>query len=212
MPRNVPEEVLDKILGKSKMSIPSTEKKKDGTMRKDRSIQKKSFVKEGRRSGGPVNPRGGRYKSETVREQLSGGVGTHPQEGKTSRGRDIYNEMVVKKEKRKGFPDAEAYPRLAQETIGAIGRDNFYNMPFDQAAEVLGIAGKLPPDAASRYAMLPPNRKGTFWIRQVQDMKRNPADVLAEVATGPVDNGTQMMPPEQKKSIEEDILQQMLGK
>lgn len=210
MPRNVPEEVLDRILGKDKVSIPSTEKKKDGTPRKDRSIQKKSFVKQGRKSGGPVNPRGGRYKSETVREQLSSGVGTHPQEGPTSRGRDIYNEMVVKKEKRRGFPDDQAYPRLAQETIGAIGRDNFYSMPFDQAAEILGVKGKLSPDAASRYAMLPPNRKGSFWLRQAKELKRNPDEILAEVATGPVEIGSEMMPADEVKSVQEDILKQMM--
>lgn len=206
MPRNVPESVLDTILGKSTVKMPSATMKKDGTPRAPHDMQKKTLVKQTRASGGNVNPRGGRYKSEDVRHQLQGGVGSHPQEGKTSRERDMYNENVVKAEKRRDFPNEQAYPRLAQQTIEQIGRDKFYAMPFAQAAEILGIGGGVNEAA---YQALAPNQKGNFWLKSVRDGKAAAVDAAA-LATTPVESRSDPALVPSTESVADEILKKML--
>jgi len=209
MSRTIPDFILDQILGKDKMMVASTRTLKSGDPAQPRSMMKKTVMKRGREAGGPINPRGGRYKSETLRDQLDSGVGTHPEEGPSSRYRNLYNENVVKKEKRKDFPDAQAYPKLAEETINQIGRDTFLKMPYTQAAEILGIKGGMDENA---YATLKPNQKSSFWTSAAQDMKRAPIDILNEVraATTPVatNRDPELVP---QDDIKAQILKEMLG-
>lgn len=170
MARRVPNYLIEQVLGKEKTVDGSTptKKKKDGSDAKKRGIQKKSIVTRGRKDVGMKNPRGGRYSSQDVRQQLSGRPGDHPQDAKSSLVDDLFNEGIVKAEKKKSFDrnDPKVTSRLFKETISAIGSKKFYENPnYGSAAEQLGLEEekKLSPKQEANYGAMTPKMRRQFW-------------------------------------------------
>lgn len=109
--RKVPSWLMNQILGKEK--VESGEPLKKGGRR---SIMKTTALRRGRKDPGQRNPRGGRYKSEDIQQQLTGPVGSHGEEGKQ------VQEDVVKKimaaERGKNFNREDVLRRLEAEKSG----------------------------------------------------------------------------------------------
>lgn len=109
--RKVPSWLLDQLLGKEK--IASGEPMKKGGRRM---IQEKTALQRGRKDAGQRNPRGGRYKSEDIQQQLKGPVGSHGEEGKQVQ-QDVVKKIMAA-ERGKNFNREDVLRRIEADKAG----------------------------------------------------------------------------------------------
>lgn len=94
--RRVSEDILNTVLGKDKTV--NALRTKGGR----NEIQKKSVLKAGRKDAGMRNPRGGRNLSQDMPTQMSGAVGTHPEDAaQTDVQRDVISRILGNENKKK---------------------------------------------------------------------------------------------------------------
>jgi len=176
MPRQVPNWLLDEILGNEGRA----KTKKDGTPSKAKPKQYKTMVKEGRKDPGMKNPRGGRYLNQTSREQLTAPVGGMPQPGPESIANMIMNEGIMRREGRRGFDknDPKVMANLRKDTIEGVGKDEFLAIPDPlQAAEMIGMEIEASDRDIQKYQALKPTQRMTFWNRVI----KNPDAPISEM-------------------------------
>jgi hypothetical protein len=163
--RQVPDFLLDEILGKDKTANYGSLTKQG----KPRMVQKKSMLKQFRKSGGrPPNPRGGRFMNESIQHQLRGPVGSHPDIPKDrSSFESNLVDQLMRSERKKTFKDEEFGPteKVFRDTIDSVGKDKFMKMDFGSAAGVLGMekSHKLTPEDSSAYSVLTPKQRTGVW-------------------------------------------------
>jgi hypothetical protein len=183
--RQVPNRVLDEILGKDTMS-------RDVSDLKARKVQKKTIIKEGRKGGGYNNPRGGDFTSRDVYEQLEAPVGGLPEETGRSVADRIFANGLPSRENRGGYDknDPKLARNIQKDAVGQMG-GSFTKGGLYEAADMLGIEEDFADDEVQAYASLAPQQKQKAWTRYL-DGDMSFADAIAKsrtVATAPVEGG-----------------------
>lgn len=106
--RRVPDHLLKTILGDEKMPNPS---KRKGARKE---IQKRTSMTQGRQGpGAKRGPRGGRNMMQDLPTQLSGGVGTHPQEAPHTKIENDLIDKIMKGERNKKYDREDLLAKLA---------------------------------------------------------------------------------------------------
>jgi hypothetical protein len=189
MPRQVPDKILELVLGQNTQPRPQGQK--------GREKQKKTVIKEGRKSPGNYrNPRGGRYLEQGVPEQMEADVGEMPQPGPTSRGRDIYNERAMRGRDLGNFPK-KGMSGVVRDVIDSVGKDKFLKMSYDKAFEIMGIPTN--PKMQEMYDQLDPKERLSFWKAYGKDSS-NPEKALTSVVAKTVgDPDFELEPDEEDK-------------
>jgi len=93
--RTVPEDQLKSRLGdrKTRDATAPTKTLKNGGQSKKPLIKASTEIRRGRKDSGPKGPRGRDFLEQDVRQQLDGGVGTHPQPGPID---DLHRALIQK--------------------------------------------------------------------------------------------------------------------
>ena len=174
--RQVPNRVLDEILGKDTMS-------RDVSNPKARKVQKKTIIKEGRKGGGYNNPRGGDFTSRDVYEQLEAPVGGLPEETGRSVADRIFANGLPSRENRGGYDknDPQLARNIQKDAVTQMG-GSFTKGGLYEAANMLGIEEDFADADVQNYASLAPQQKQKAWSRYL-DGDMSFADAIAKSRT-----------------------------
>lgn len=165
--RSIPDHILKMFLGPE-----------PGKQRAAKGKSATELKKSRKQPGGQQSPRGGRYMEPTTQEQLEAPVGSMPQPGPTSSGRNVRNELRANRTSRK---QGYNVPNLMRDTIDSVGKDKFMAGDFATAADTLGIETKVSPEFEQEYSVLRPKMKQLFWRKMIDNVDQNPEAVLRDV-------------------------------
>ena len=116
--RKVPTWLMEQLLGDEKTKDSGYDRglTKKGDPKKSRAVQKKTVLRRGRDDMGQKNPRGGRYKSEDIQQQLTGPLGSHGEEGAGIK-QDIVKKIMAA-ERGKNFNRDDVLRRIEAKEAG----------------------------------------------------------------------------------------------